>query len=286
MRDDAPGARDRPCLIVIRGLNVGEMYKLARGDLVIGRGQGADVEILDDGISRRHASVAVGADGVLLADLGTRNGTFVNGQKLERPVALADGDKIQLSSSTILKFTYADRLDETFQRRMYESALRDGLTKAFNKKYFLDRLERELRFAKRHGQPLALIMVDVDALRDVNEAHGVGAGDAVLAELAAEIHALVRQEDVFARYGGEEFALICRATDAAAAAAIAERIRAAIAGHDFEHEGAALRVTVSAGVAGLPPDANDSMALLAAADEALARAKRSGRNCVRVAGAA
>src|SRR5262249_34110989 len=137
MRDDVPGARDRPCLIVIRGLNVGEMYKLARAEQVIGRGQGADVEILDDGISRRHAAVTIDADGVILSDLGSKNGVFVNGQKLERPVALRDGDKIQLSSSTILKFTYADRLDESFQRRMYESALRDGLTKIFNKKYFL-----------------------------------------------------------------------------------------------------------------------------------------------------
>src|SRR5262249_24425589 len=162
--------------------------------------------------------------------------------------------------------------------RMYESALRDGLTKAFNKKYFLDRLEREFRFARRHQQPLALVMLDVDGLRDLNDAHGAAAGDAVLAELAAEIHPLVRHEDVLARYGGEEFTLICRATDAGRAGAIAERIRAAIAGHAFAHDGAPLRVTVSAGVAGLAGDANDSMALLAAADDALAQAKAAGRN--------
>src|SRR5262249_33109002 len=212
-----------------------------------------------------------------------KNGVFVNGQKLERPVALRDGDKIQLSSSTILKFTYADRLDESFQRRMYESALRDGLTKIFNKKYFLDRLERELRFAKRHRQPLALIMVDVDGMGELNEAHGAAAGDAVLARLAAEIHSQVRQEAVFARYGGERSPLTRRATEATAAAAIAERIRATVAAHGFTHDGAALQVTVSCGVAALLPDANDSMTLLAAADEALAQAKRSGRNCVRVA---
>src|SRR5215468_3106210 len=108
--DVAPGERDRPCLIVIRGLNVGEMYKLGAAESIIGRGQGCEVEILDDGISRRHAAIAIGAGGVTLRDIGSRNGTYVNGQRVEAPVALHDGDKIQLSSTTILKFTYADRL--------------------------------------------------------------------------------------------------------------------------------------------------------------------------------
>src|SRR5262249_27687717 len=126
MPHEAPGERDRPCLIVIRGLNVGEMYKLVGAEMTIGRGLGAEVEVLDDGISRRHATLKIDADGVTLTDLGSRNGTFVNGQRIDRPVVLHDGDKVQLSSSTILKFTYADRLDESFQRRMYESALRDG----------------------------------------------------------------------------------------------------------------------------------------------------------------
>jgi diguanylate cyclase (GGDEF)-like protein len=262
------------------------LFPLDADELTIGREGGCQIQLEDGSVSRQHCRLVRTADGSFqIEDLGSRNGTFVNGQRLDRSVPLHDGDKIQLSSTTILKFTYADRLDESFQRRMYESALRDGLTKAFNKKYFLDRLEREFRFAKRHQQPLALVMLDVDDMRGLNEGHGAAAGDTVLTELAAEIHALVRHEDVFARYGGEEFALICRATDAGGAAALAERIRAAVAGHAFAHGAESLSVSVSAGVAGLAADANDSMALLAAADEALAHAKRAGRNCVRVAGA-
>jgi hypothetical protein len=168
--DNAPGARDRACLIVIRGLNVGgDVQARGQAEMVLGRGQQVDVEILDDGISRRHAALRFRDDQVLLEDLGSRNGTFVNGQRVEGSRPIQDGDKIQLSSSTILKFTYADRLDESFQRRMYESSLRDGLTKSFNRKYFLDRLEREFRFAKRHRQPLALIMLDIDEFKKLND---------------------------------------------------------------------------------------------------------------------
>jgi diguanylate cyclase (GGDEF)-like protein len=275
------GARDRACLIVIRGLNVGEMYKLSpKRELVIGRGQHADVEILDDGISRRHAAVRFEAERVTVADLGSRNGTFLNGQRLEAPCELHDGDKLQLSSSTILRFTYADRLDESFQRRMYESSLRDALTKAYNRKYFLDRLERELRFARRHTQPLALILLDIDEFKRVNDSRGHLAGDRVLAELAAEIHGAIRSEDVFARYGGEEFAVVCRGTDLAGALGLAERLRAAVEARAFVHEDQELRLTVSAGVALLAADHTDSTALLAAADDALYDAKRAGRNRV------
>jgi diguanylate cyclase (GGDEF)-like protein len=280
-----PGERDRPCFIVIRGLNVGEMYKLARNEMVVGRGQHADIEILDDGISRRHARVRFVDERVEIEDLGSRNGTFVNGQRIEgRGHGLRDGDKVQLSSTTILKFTFADRLDESFQRRMYESALRDALTKAFNKKYFLDRLEREFRFAKRHKQPLALVMFDIDAFKKLNDARGHQAGDYVLSTLAGLVHHVIRSEDVFARYGGDEFAVICRATDAPGALVFAERIRAELAACSFVHEGDPMLVTISAGIAGMEPEHPDAMSLLAAADEALNLARAGGRNRSHIAG--
>jgi diguanylate cyclase (GGDEF)-like protein len=279
------GDRDRACLIVIRGLNVGEMYKLSRSEVIIGRGQQADVEILDDGISRRHAKISFRSDDTVeIEDLGSRNGTYLNGQRVEKTSEIHDGDKIQLSSTTILKFTYADRLDESFQRRMYESALRDGLTKAFNKKYFLDRLEREFRFAKRHKQPLTLVMFDVDHFKEVNEKYGHVAGDYVLTALAMQVHHAIRTEDVFARYGGEEFAVICRATDLAGAVSFAERLRAQVADFNFVFEHELVPITISVGVAALTNDQNDSMALLQAADDALYVAKRGGRNLVYTAG--
>jgi two-component system, cell cycle response regulator len=270
-----------PCLIVIRGLNVGQSVRLGHTELILGRGSQADVDLGDDSVSRRHASVHMEGGRALVTDLGSKTGTFVNGKRIAAPATLADGDKIQVSTGTILKFTMIDRLDETFQRRMYESSLRDPLTQSFNRRYFLDRLERELRFARRHKQPLSLILVDVDNLDEVNERDGTAAGDAVLVELAGRVHGLLRQEDVVARIGGDELAVICRATEAADALAVAERIRATIADRGFA--GGHTQVTVAVGVAGLEVTSAPGRDLIAAADTALADAKRAGGNCVRTA---
>ena len=274
----AKSGRDRAYLIVLAGSNVGEMYKIAKEAISIGRAQGADLQILDEGISRQHAAIVLRGGEAVIEDAGSRNGTFVNGKRIDRHV-LRDGDKIQVGSTTILKFTYHDQLDESFQQQMYESALRDGLTRAFNKKDFLDRLESEFRFAKRHGTPLALVMLDIDHFKRINDTHGHIAGDQVLATLARRIQETIRTEDVFARYGGEEFAIILRALDSARAMAMAERLRQVIEGIEIKTGQTVVPLTVSLGVAGYP-DCNvpDPMALIAVADEALYAAKRGGRN--------
>jgi two-component system cell cycle response regulator len=153
--------RDRAYLIVLAGSNVGEMFRLEAGESVIGRGTAAKVKLGDDGISRKHARIVVDGQQVRIEDLGSANGTLVNGERINL-LTLKDGDKIQLGSTTILKFTYHDKLEENFQRAMYDAALRDDLTKAFNKKHFLDRLEQEVAYAKRHAAPLSMLMFDVD----------------------------------------------------------------------------------------------------------------------------
>jgi diguanylate cyclase (GGDEF)-like protein len=275
--------RDRPYLIVLAGSNVGEMYKLTHRSMVLGRDTSATIRIVDDAISRRHAELRTETDGtVVIVDLQSRNGTLVNGRRVKSQ-PLSDGDKIQLGDTTILKFTYHDNLDDSFQHKMYESALRDGLTRAFNKKYFLERIDTEFRFATRHRAPLSLLMFDVDHFKTINDTYGHLAGDQVLVTIARTVHESVRQEDVFARYGGEEFAVLCRSVRPEDAAILAERLRAAVAATEFSRAGARFPVTISVGVAGLPnTPANDPIALIETADRALYTAKQSGRNCVQV----
>jgi diguanylate cyclase (GGDEF)-like protein len=276
--------RDRAYLIVLQGANVGEMYKISRPEVVIGRGQQADFQVLDEGVSRRHAIIRTSGADMIVEDQGSRNGTFVNGAKINVH-KLSDGDKIQVGSTTILKFTYHDHLDESFQRQMYESALRDGLTRAFNKKYFLDRLESEFRFARRHRVPLAVLLFDIDHFKKITDTHGHLCGDFVLSSLSRRVHDSIRNEDVFARYGGEEFAVICRAIGLPNALVFGERLRKSIEAHAFNFEGTIVPVTISLGVVALPEsEAAEPLALLAAADEALYTAKRTGRNRVVAAG--
>ena len=276
--------RDRAYLVVLAGASVGEMYKVEGDKTIIGRGQKAQVRLLDDGISREHAQVVIEGNRIFLEDLGSTNGTFCNGLKVDRR-ELADGDKILVGSTTILKFTYHDNLDEIFQKQMYESALRDGLTKAFNKKYFTDRLESEFTFAIRHQSPLVLVMFDIDHFKKVNDTHGHQAGDLVLSEISTLLTAALRAEDVFARYGGEEFAVICRGTDLTQAQIVGERMRKAVESHRFTFEGTHIPVTISVGIAGLPDAAvKDATDLVARADKALYQSKHGGRNRVTIHG--
>jgi two-component system, cell cycle response regulator len=164
---------------------------------------------------------------------------------------------------------------------MYEAALRDGLTKAFNKSYFIERLESELAYAKRHRAPLSLVMFDVDHFKRVNDTYGHLAGDFVLARLGKVTAGAVRVEDVFARYGGEEFAIICRGVELSKAGIFAERLRVLVETTTFDHEGTYLPITVSIGVSGYPELAAETGThLITGADEALYVAKRGGRNRV------
>ena len=274
--------RDRAYLVVLAGASVGEMYKVDGDKTIIGRGQKAQVRLLDDGISREHAQLVTEGSKIFLEDLGSTNGTFCNGLKVDRR-ELSDGDKILVGSTTILKFTYHDNLDEIFQKQMYESALRDGLTKAFNKKYFTDRLESELTFALRHESPLVLVMFDIDHFKKVNDTHGHQAGDLVLSEISTLLTSALRAEDVFARYGGEEFAVICRGTDLTQASIVGERMRKAVEKHRFTFEGTHIPVTISVGIAGLPdPAVKDATDLVARADKALYQSKHGGRNRVTI----
>jgi diguanylate cyclase (GGDEF)-like protein len=276
------GKRDRAYLVVLAGSAVGEMYKIEAEKTVIGRGQKAQIRLLDDGISREHAQLVLQGNSIVLQDLGSTNGTYCNGLKIDKK-ELVDGDKILVGSTTILKFTYHDNLDEIFQKQMYESALRDGLTKAFNKKYFTDRLESEFTFAIRHAAPLTLVLFDIDHFKKVNDTYGHPAGDHVLTEISNLLTGSLRAEDVFARYGGEEFAVICRGSDLNQGQIVGERLRKAVEGHRFVYEGTHIPVTISVGVAGLPdPAVKDASELVGVADQALYKSKHGGRNRVTV----
>ena len=275
----AQSRRDRAYLIVLAGQNLGQMFPVGESETLIGRAHDAAVRLQDDGVSRRHAKVVNTAGLISIEDLGSANGTLVNGRRVER-TALQDGDKIQVGSVTILKFMFADHFEENFQHKMYEAALHDGLTKAYTKRYFLDRLPTEIAYADRHKSPLSLLMLDADHFKKVNDAHGHLAGDHVLVALSSCISGTLRIEDLFARYGGEEFAILCRETDVDKAAILGERIRELIASLVILFQGVRIPVTISIGVASFQDLPEPGMQLIAAADRALYASKHAGRNRV------
>ena len=274
-------SRDQAYLIVIAGPHVGKMFKIEQQETVLGRSSKADMYVNDVGISRSHARLITWGDDVFVEDLQSANGTYLNGERLTRRVQLTDGDKITLGSTTILKFTYHDHLDETFQKQMLDAALRDGLTGAFNKNYLINHLTTELTHANLHRAPLSVIMFDVDHFKPVNDTYGHLAGDAILKRLSEIAQSALRSEDIFARYGGEEFTIVSRGTDLARAMVVAERLRQAIERTDFVYEGQYIPITVSMGVAAVPDiTAQTPDDLIGAADRALYDAKKNGRNRV------
>lgn len=164
------------------------------------------------------------------------------------------------------------------QAELERLATTDSLTGLRNRRAFDEMLGLELTRAQRYGHPLALILLDIDLFKQINDRHGHQEGDRVLVELARVVGGRLRASEVFARWGGEEFIILAPNTDTGQAKHLAEEIRARVEAHGFPEVG---RVTISLGVTQYAPgDSRDS--LLKRADAALYRAKSGGRNRVEV----
>ncbi len=273
--------RKIPCLVVLTGANVGRVFRITAAAVTLGRSQQCDFRVFGIGVSRVHASIVQLKDGCLeIRDQNSSNGTFVNDQRVQHQL-LSDGDRIQLGDTAALKFTMQDELEVSAQQQLYEAAMRDVLTGAYNRRYFEEELIRAVSHAVRHGLPLSIVLLDIDHFKNVNDAFGHPAGDAVLKLVAAECSSTIRNEDVLCRVGGEEFAVIARSTIVDRAVALAERLCQRVAGERFKCGGEAVKLTLSAGVAAFGKGKLDNaQALVSAADRALYRAKESGRNRV------
>jgi two-component system, cell cycle response regulator len=161
---------------------------------------------------------------------------------------------------------------------LHQLSITDGLTGAFNHRFFHERLKEEFRRAQRYDDPLALLVLDVDHFKAVNDAHGHPVGDEVLREVAEAIRKAVRDTDLLARCGGEEFAVLLPRTPLAGALTVAERVWRAVGALRVGPQ-AQERITASVGVSGFPSrSVLTSEQLVGTADEALYRAKREGRN--------
>jgi two-component system cell cycle response regulator len=281
----ARGPRTEAALTVLRGENVGALYPLDGEDMVIGRSTEVAVPLPDSSLSRMHARILRSGPTFTIEDLGSTNGTFVDGDRLAAPRKLEDGSRIHLGSRTVLHFRLHDAVELEAARQTYALAVRDPLTGVFNRRHLQERLWSEAAFARRHETPLSLILLDIDHFKRINDEHGHAAGDAALCVLAKALADLTRQEDILARYGGEEFALIARGIDREATLALAERMRVAVEAQRLPTEGAEpIKFTVSIGVAccELGTDA-EAQQMFEAADRALYAAKDGGRNNVSLA---
>lgn len=166
------------------------------------------------------------------------------------------------------------------EAELFHQASTDALTGISNRRYFLARGEQELRRSRRFARPLAVMMVDIDHFKRINDAYGHAGGDHVLQEIVKACSASLRGTDAMGRLGGEEFAVLMPETELQAAMEVAERLRAHIAGHAIAIGDKTVRCTVSIGIAALQPQDSNIDRLLHRADQALYQAKHDGRDRV------
>lgn len=278
-----PSARaGRPYVMVIGGARVGELHELARERTVVGRGPDAQIRLGDTGVSREHAELIVSAGRVSVRDLGSTNGTFLNGVRADAR-ELADGDKLVVGAATLLVFTGDDGLEREYQRGRVRAAVRDPATTALKREVFLERLVEEVSFARRHGAPLAVLAWELDGFGALEDERGPTATGRTLAAAARAAREALEADDLLAALGPGTFGVACREAGASAAAERAARLRAAIARialEPLDPDDTRAPLTVSLGVAivtsGPNKSADAARELLARALAALAAARERG----------
>jgi two-component system, cell cycle response regulator len=273
-------ARNHLILLELAGAQPGAVFSLRSPSMVIGRDAQADVSLGDATVSSQHARISIGEDGVHLEDMNSLNGTVVNGRRIRVRTRLADGDYLRFGAGSCLKFSMVDEFEEQAHRTLFELTLRDPLTRLYNRRYFDERLLGEFGFAERHQTQLAVLLIDIDHFKLLNDTCGHQVGDVVLRLVASSMQAMMRPEDLLARYGGEEFVVLARATSARNMEILGERLCRSIAALQLNLPLPALGVTVSIGVSYMGPDRASASAevLLRTADVALFAAKGGGRN--------
>ena len=192
--------------------------------------------------------------------------------------AKGEGQGAVLGYTAVLRSVAGEGLDATKLQRLLRT---DHLTGANNRAHFFEVAEREFRASLNTNRTIAVVAIDVDHFKSVNDTHGHGTGDEVLKAIAVTCAGSLRPGDTFARFGGEEFMVLLPGTDLGLAMAVAERLRAAVAALKLATPaGLPLRVTASFGCAALTPPVGTMTLLLDQADKALYAAKRDGRNRV------
>jgi diguanylate cyclase (GGDEF)-like protein len=273
-----PGGTE--CLVEIYGRHIGRKYDLYEEIITIGRDPDNTIVLESDSVSRRHARIERVQTDRYLVDMNSTNGTYVNDQAITPRARLATGMFVKIGD-TIFKYLIGDNLEAAYYEEIHKMAVTDGLTQIANKRQLEEQLDKEVARARRHDRSLAVIMMDIDHFKQVNDVHGHLTGDVVLKEIAQLVRVRVRREELFARFGGEEFVLVLPETDREGAVEAAEAIRRLVAEHSMTFEGQMIRVTVSLGVATFDKSEHKGPDdLIRTADKNLYQAKGNGRNRV------
>jgi diguanylate cyclase (GGDEF)-like protein len=271
------------CLVRISppGSYFDNLIPLGSAATIIGRDPDCTLPLNDEFSSRHHASIDRTAGVFSIRDHGSRNGTYVNGERVDDCRPLQVGDQLRIGNH-VFKFLDAGHPEAQYYREMHDLMTSDALTSIANRRYFEESFRREMSRCSRHRRPLGVLLLDLDYFKPVNDTHGHAVGDECLKELCERVRSGIRQEDLFARLGGDEFAVILSEMSAEDCRRVAEKIRARVESRPFcRDRGIHLQLSVSIGIAHSDSSSLASMQnLLIDADSRLYAAKEGGRNCI------
>jgi diguanylate cyclase (GGDEF)-like protein len=270
-------APHQPVLVVLTGNELGKRVVVDRS-LLIGRDPEADLTLSDQLISWHHARIEDRGDGFALFDLGSTNGTTVNGET-KAEFWLAPNDRI-VFGSTAVSFEKEDAFRGAYNEQVARLLNIDDLSGLFVRRKFDAELATLLDGARVAKKPLAFLAMDMDGIKKINDTHGHLFGAHTIGQAGHIIATLLLNRGIGCRFGGDEFLAALPGLDADGASEVAEKILKAVNTTPFIREGITLKPGISIGIAAFPADATDAQTLFQRADEALYRAKAGGRNRV------
>ncbi len=274
--------QNSPYLRIIHPRDLNRRYPLPSEGLTLGRGEDADVVLPDGLVSRIHCRVLPTEEGIVVEDLGSTNGTMIDGRAVTRAQLPAFG-RLKVGPF-VLKIEYTSEAEVRADERLFAAATTDALTGIPNRRWLMDQGLNFLASFRDAEQVISAVLLDVDHFKQVNDTWGHAAGDEVLKGVAGILAREKRELDLLGRYGGEEFLMFLPDASEDDALVVCERIRAAVERGAFQVDGTTVTVTISIGVCSLARGEVGSLeAMIRRADEALYAAKRAGRNRVHVA---
>jgi two-component system cell cycle response regulator len=274
-------SQQNPVILVLDGQELGKRFVLDDASFTIGRDpEKANIVLTDRAVSSMHTRIDYNARErqFFITDLESKNGVWVNSRRVES-TPLNPGDKIFLGA-TVLKFNIEDAIEERFHSQVDTLMNIDDLTGLPVKRAFDQRFSIAFVKAMQRRKPLALLMMDMDGLKQINDTYGHLMGSHTISECGRIIGKAVTKRGTACRYGGDEFMAYLRNTPLAEAMPLGEYIRQTIASHTFRLNGHNPNPSISIGVAEFSGKMQSPNDLVNAADEALYRAKEAGRNIV------
>lgn len=271
----------RAYLVMVRGNNIGETFPIIGAELVIGRAAGADLRLNDEGVSRFHCRIRAEGSEILVEDLSSRNGTFINGERIAQGArSLAEGDRLQIGTTSVLRFTYADVADRTTPTPV-EEGMHDSLTGTFTRRYFVECIDREVSIAQNRKAPLSILLIHIDRFSELGQTRPPYFNDELTIGVTKHIRDRVRKHDLIARIAVGQVAIMMLGTSPGDTFMQAQRLRASAATMEIPTSDGPQQVTFSIGVATLD-DVRIATAhdFLVAAGSALQRARSQGGNRV------